>query len=67
MTDQDTKAKGDTGCLGFTPDMMRDMMFGKGCPCCPGAERMIEKMAECCPVRDRKEDATEKQDKDASK
>lgn len=63
----DDRGKMASGCFANMREMMRNMMSGKGGPCCCGTETRPGMMPECCPVQTEKESPTEKQGQEAPK
>ncbi len=59
---------GSSGCFAKMKEMMSEMMSNnKGGICCSFAQKMAEKMPECCGDFRRKESPTQKAEPDAAK
>ena len=68
MADEDTgRSKMPSGCFTNMREMMRNMMSGKGGPCCCGPQTTAGMTPECCAAQAEKESPKEKQAREAPK
>ncbi|MGC9966629.1 MAG: hypothetical protein ABSE08_14595 [Syntrophobacteraceae bacterium] len=68
MADQNTdRSKMSSGCFEKMPQIMRNMMSGKGKSRCIFTEKMAEMMPGCCPGQTQKASPADKPDQQAPK